>query len=549
MKIIKNSLFHKSIGRSNMAERNHYLSECQLTIRRVQMDRRSFLQNSIGTLVAGNAALHGCRTTPRAPSAAVSGALNQILPRQIRINVKPIMTNIIHTDVWEGPCRFNVQPPSEEMAAAQKRFNEWATDIKTNRLGLDAEDVNILEPVHITFSEEFVLKPQQLNKLRKDSSQTDVFFVAPHGSSIASFDIGKEFGKPIILLGLNCRTVDICAYSRTNSQEVFVPHNNKELRKLASLLRARKIFAQTRVLFPTDRGLPAVASLTGINEPDKLRERFGIEVIKVSYRELADEMERVMGSAAETNKANQLARQLIEGADKTYLEDKYVVRSMEFYNTIRNLMRRHHCNAFTIECFEFCSSRLPDKWNITPCMIHTLFKDQEIASACEADLGALLSMRLLMSVAKKSSHLGNMFLREPNMLVINHSAPGIKMNGFGESGLPYQLGRFVRSGWGTKAVVDFMNNAEKRVTVARMNPTATKVLLLKGKLVGSSGWDEDKLGCSVEAHIKPVNSGDAAVFVRKQKDYGNHLIWTYGDYADDMVQLCNIIGLQTEVVS
>jgi len=75
------------------------------------------------------------------------------------------------------------------------------------------------------------------------------------------------------------------------------------------------------------------------------------------------------------------------------------------------------------------------------------------------------------------------------------------------------------------------------------------VLLLKGRLVGSSGWGEDKLGCSVEAYIKPVDSGDAKVFVSKQKDYGNHLIWTYGDYADDMVQLCNMIGLQTEVVS
>lgn len=513
------------------------------------MNRRSFLQTSIGTLVAGNAALQGCRTALHAPSAAVSTPWSQILPRQTRINLKPVMTNLIHTDVWEGPCRFSVQTPSGEMAAAQKRFNEWAADIKTNRLGLDAEDVSILEPVHITFSEEFVLKPHQLNKLRKNSRETDVFFIAPHGSSVASFDIGKEFGKPIILRGLNCRTVDICAYSRTNGLEVFVPHNNEELRKLAFLLRARKVFAQTRVLFPTDRGLPAVASLTGINEPDKLPERFGIEVIKVSYRELADEMERVMGSTAETDKAQQLARQLIEGADKTYLEDKYVVRSMEFYNTIRNLMRRHHCNAFTIECFEFCSSRLPDKWEITPCMIHTLFKDQEIASACEADLGALLSMRLLMSIAKKSSHLGNMFLREPNTLVINHSASGIKMNGFSEPGLPYQLGRFVHSGWGTKAVVNFMNNAEKRVTVARMNPTATKVLLLKGRLVGSSGWGDDKLGCSVEAHIKPVDSGDAAVFVRKQKDYGNHLIWTYGDYADDMVQLCNMIGLQTEVVS
>jgi hypothetical protein len=517
------------------------------------MNRRNFLQTSIGTLVAGNAAFQGCPATSDAPSRLVPSsattAWNQTLASQTRINLKPVMTNIIHTGVWEGPCRFNVQSPSEERAAAQKRFSEWAAEIKTNSLGLDAEDVNILEPVHITFSEDFVLKPRELNKLKKGRSETDAFFIAPHGSSIASFDIGKEFHKPVILRGLNCRTVDICAYSRSNGVEVFVPHNTEELRKLISLLCARKAFAQTRVLFPTDRGLPAIASLSGINEPDKLRERFGIEVIRISYRELADEMERVMSSGAETGEARKLARQLIEGANKTYLEDKYVVRSMEFYCTIRNLMQRHHCNAFTIECFEFCSSRLPDKWDVTPCVIHTLLKDQDIASACEADLGALLSMRLLMSVARKSSHLGNMFHRKPNMLAISHSVPGIKMNGFSESGLPYELGRFVHSGWGTKAVVDFMNNREKRVTVARMNPTATKVLLLKGKLVGSSGWGEDKLGCSVEAHVKPVDTGDSAVFVRKQKDYGNHLIWTYGNYVDDMVQLCDMLGLQTEVVS
>jgi len=517
------------------------------------MNRRSFLQTGIGTFVAGSAALQGCRTASDASSSitlsGASVAWSQSLVRPTRINLKPVMTDIVHTDVWEGPCRFSVMTPSEEMAAAQKRFKRWADDIQAGSLGLDPEDVKILEPVHVTFSEDFVLKRDQLNKLRKDRAETDVFFVAPHGSSIASFDVGKAYHKPVILRGLNCRTVDICAYSRSHGLEVFVPNSNEELRKLVRLLRARKVFAQTRVLFPTDWDLPAVASLTGINEPDRLREPFGIEVVRISYRELAKEMERVMASAAETDAARQMARQLIDDADKTYLEDKYVVRSMEFYNTIRNLMHKHRCNAFTIECFEFCSSRLPDKWQITPCVIHTLFKDQEIASACEADLGALLSMRLLMSVAKKSSHLGNMFLREPNVLVINHSAPGIKMNGFGAPGLPYQLGRFVHSGWGTKAVVDFMNNTEKHVTVARMNPTATKVLLLKGTLVGSSGWGEDKLGCSVEAHIKPTDTGDSAVFVRKQKDYGNHLIWTYGDYVDDMVQLCDMLGLQTEVVS
>jgi len=517
------------------------------------MNRRSFLQTTIGAMAAGNAALQGCRTTSDASSRTVSAVLSsdwhQNPVRRTRIHLKPVMTDIVHTDVWEGPCRFNVVTPREEMDAAQKRFRNWAADIKTHGLGLDPEDVRLLEPVHMTFSEDFILKQDQLNKLKKDRSETDVFFIAPHGSSIATFDIGKAFGKPVILRGLNCRTVDISAYSRSNGLEVFVPNTDDELRKTVRLLRARKIFSQTCVLFPTDWGLPAVASLTGINEPDKLRERFGIEIVKISYRELAKEMDRVLGSPAETEKARQLARPLVDGADKTYLEDKYVVRSMEFYNAIRNLMHKHRCNAFTIECFEFCSSKLPDKWQITPCVIHTLFKDREIASACEADLGALLSMRLLMSVAKKSSHLGNMFLREPNVLAVNHSAPGIKMNGFNEPGLPYQLGRFVHSGWGTKAVVDFMNNTEKLVTVARMDPTATKVLLLKGRLIGSSGWGEDKLGCSVEAHIKPADSADSEVFVRKQKDYGNHLIWTYGDYVEDMVRLCDMLGLQTEVVS
>jgi len=517
------------------------------------MDRRGFLQTGIGTLLAGQVALHGCRTASDSPSricmSDASGAWSQSLVRETRLNVKPVMTNMVHTDVWEGPCRFDMLTPSEEMAAAQRRFSEWAANIEAGSLNFDPEDVKILEPAHVTFSEDFVLKRDQLNKLRKDSSETDVFFAAPHGSSIATFDIGREFDKAVILKGLNCRTVDISAYSRSHGLDVFVPNTNEELRRLARLLRARKIFGQTRVLFPTDRGLPAVASLTGINEPDRLRERFGIEIVRISYRELSDEMDRVMGSPSETDAARQLAQQLIEGADRTYLEDKYVVRSMEFYSAIGNLMHRHGCNAFTIECFELCASRLPEKWQITPCVIHTLFKDQEIASACEADLGALLSMRLLMSVAKKSSHLGNMFLREGNVLVINHSAPGIKMNGFSEPGLPYQLGRFVRSGWGTKAVVDFMNNTQKRVTVARMNPMATKVLLLRGALVGSSGWGDDKLGCSVEAHIKPADSGDATDFVRKQRDYGNHLIWTYGDYVDEMVQLCDMLCLEAEVVS
>ena len=122
------------------------------------------------------------------------------------------------------------------------------------------------------------------------------------------------------------------------------------------------------------------------------------------------------------------------------------------------------------------------------------------------------------------------------------------MNGYDQPDLPYQLGRFVQSGWGTKMVVDFMNNHEKVITVARVDPTASKLLVLRGELVGATGWGEDLIGCSVEALIKPPE-GRTDEFLKKRLEYGNHLQWVYGDFTGEMRQLGEMLGLEVEVVS
>jgi hypothetical protein len=156
-----------------------------------------------------------------------------------------------------------------------------------------------------------------------------------------------------------------------------------------------------------------------------------------------------------------------------------------------------------------------------------------------------------MLISNKSPHLGNMFYQTngEGVLTVNHSVPGIKMNGFDKPGLPYQLGHFVESGWGTKAIVDFMNNSTKEVTVARMNPQGTGLLVLRGNLVSSQGWGEDAVGCYDVANIVGRDSGTAESFVRKQTDYGNHLPWVYGDYAEQLMKLGELTGVSVEVVS
>jgi len=515
------------------------------------MNRRYFIKNSIGVTVTGTAVINSLYM-PHASARSIYDlpAIDIPSPHLNKLKIKPIMTNMYHTDEWEGPCRFNVVSTKEEKKRAYEAFETFSNEINDNKVEFDLTNVETMDPDLVLFVEDFKISDEEYQKIDQDARESDVLFINPSGSSIATYEIAKKYNKPVVIsTDLNCRTVDIAAYCRSKGMQAYALNSNSERNEIFSLLRAKKVFSETRILFPTDRGLPSVASLAGINDPEKLKDQFGIELVTISYAELSEEMEKTRNSPAEQNDAAAMAEILYGKAEDSYLEEKYVARSMEFYNTIIRVMRKHECNAFTIECFEFCTSRLPQKWNITPCLVHTMFKDLGIPSACEGDLGGLLSMHMLMSLSKKSSHMGNMFYRENGTMQVNHSVPGIKMNGVSEPALPYQLGRFVESGWGTKAVVDFMNNTEKEVTVARMNPTGTGLLVLKGKLVDSKGWNEDLRGCSVSAYIVGSESGTADEFLRKQVDYGNHLVWVYGDYSDQLKKLGDLIHVDVDVIS
>jgi len=521
-----------------------------LTLKNLKMERRDFIKNSVGAGITGAAVINGLYMNQLfGIPASQMPQIDIPSPHLTKLIVKPIMTNMYHTDEWEGPCRFNVVPQKEEKARAFNEFEGFKNNIDKNSYKIEPSNVEMLEPGLVLFVEDFKITAEQYNKIDNDARKADVLFVSPEGSSIATFEIAKKYNKPVVLGLTNCRTVDIAAYCRSNGLELYVANPDFTLNDIFTVLRARKVFKETKILYPTNWGWPSVASVAGINEPDKLKGMYGIELVKISYEDLANEMDKVLQNNSLIKEAGEMAEIMYENADRSYLDKKYVANSMQFYQAVINLMKKHNCNAFTIECFEFCCSRLPQKWNITPCLIHTMFKDLGIPSACEGDLGSLLSLQLLMSVSKKSPHLGNMFYRENGKMQINHSVPGIKMNGYDKPGLPYQLGRFVESGWGAKAVVDFMNNDEKEVTVARVNPTGDGLLLLKGKLVDSEGWDEDLRGCSVSAFIVGKESGTAHEFMVKQADYGNHLSWVYGDYTNQLEKLANMLGIDTVIVS
>jgi hypothetical protein len=515
------------------------------------MERRNFIFNGLGAMAAIPLA-----AGPYKSILSWHNFLREefpicgINPQNTRLILKPIMTNMIHSGVWEGPCRNNVVTVEEETQRVNESFNSWSNNLNNQKSRFNPGYVKLLEPSLVIFDEDFTIYPDQYEKIEPDAIKADALLISPEGASITAFKIAEKYNKPVISdWGLNCRTVDIAAYTRSHGLEMFVPNNPEEMQRVISSLRARKILSETRILYPTDWGWPSVASITGINEPEMLRERFGVDIATISYESLGAMMEKMIENPEVQKKAEKLALILMDNADHSYLDRSYVIKSLVFYESIIRLMNENKCNAFTIECFEFCTSQLPEKWEITPCLIHTLFKDQGIPSACEGDFAALLGMELLMSVSGKAPHLGNMFMENNESLHINHSVPGTRMNGFDEPPLPYQLGRFVESGWGTKVAVDFMNNEEKNVTVIRMNPEASSLLVLKGKLVGSRGYGEDLLSCSASAYVVGQESGTAREFIERQVDYGNHLVWVYGDYYEELKLVTEMLKMDIEIIS
>ena len=512
------------------------------------MNRRHLLGTGLGTaamLAAGG--LPAATPTPDDPLALLAEGDPLPSPRSVRLNVKPVATNIIHTGLWEGPCRWTGVPPAEEKARADQNFARWSEGLRKGRVARE-KGVRLLDPVQITFSEDFRLEASELAKLQPDLEETDVFFVLPWGSSFAAYEIGARHDRPIAMIGLGCRQVDIAAYSRARGHEAFLAADEEELVGLLALLRARKVLRQMKVLFPTDRGLPAACSVGSIWDLEAMKARTGVGAETVGYAQLGQAMEEVSADEAARRKAERVADRLLAEAQRSFIDRPYVVKSLLFYQAVRRLMARHGCNAFTIECFEMCASKRAEAWQVTPCLVHSLHRDLGHASSCEGDLGSLLAMRMLMSVAGRACHQGNSDPRPKGTFRINHSVPARLMAGYDRPPLPYQLGHFVSKGWGTKVLVDFMNHDEKVVTVARVDPTARKVLILRGDLVGASGWDRDVVGCSVEALIRPPD-GRLDEFLRKRMEFGNHLQWVYGDYVEPMRRLAEMAGLEPDVMA
>ena len=488
-------------------------------------------------------------------------------PLDVKINIKLLYYAFIHSTIWEGPCRYSEMEGAEKERIQAKADFE-ATVKEINNL---SQDARILEQVYFEFPENKKIERSDLIKLEADKDEVDLFIIrgyqlGSHPELYFASVLADIYKKPILPAAHFGRTTS--AYLKSIGIESYADYVYGGLKNLISLLRARKAFQQTNMLLITDLGgaIKGPGYMRGsVRDFDDLRERFGIGTTIIRFKELSDERERILNSKDNMAEVDSLTEKLVRNARAIHMDKKMFSQNVLFYHTVKALMKKHNSNAYSIDSQEFCATRLPEAWKITPCLTFSLLNGEGYPTACEGEIGCLLAMSLFTAISKKSAYMGNfnpyrdsfwdpekyLWVKGADKEKLNfsfgHNVPGLKMLGFDKPDLPYEIRNFIPAkpgipGWGSSLKIDFTRIEEKTVTIGRFNPLTTKLLVIKGEVIGMRGFDMERCSTEVLLHIK-----DPEGCHLKTAYYGHHFVLVYGDYVKELVHLADMLKIEVEL--
>ncbi len=474
--------------------------------------------------------------------------MNETKPIETKVSIKPLFVQLIHHAPYEGPCRVGEKKyltPEADKQRGEEQFDRFVKEIKENL----SPDADLMDPVYIEWGDDFVIPERELKKLEPDIYDADLILVSNSrevlpqivAASLPQYPaitIGHRYRRPVGMMGW-VASVDITAYLRAQGLEGYAFLDFAHLNHFVSVLKVRKAIRRTKLLVALEGNIIPSGAVSSIWDLEGLKRRYGIDHTCVPAGDMINEMDHLSGK--NLKESEELANRLIKNAEQVHMSREDVFQSVKFYVAAKNTMKRHESNAFVIPCFEICAKETMEKRRVTFCLTHTLLKSEGFPSACEGDINALMSMVLLMYISKKPAHMGNSYIvdREKNIIAVHHDVPGLNMKGIDDAPLPYELVNFTIGGWGATVRYDFSRDIGNPVTLARFDPTGTKLFLVRGEIVGCSGFSD--VGCTLSAHIKV---GDIVDLFHKEQDFGHHLALVYGDYVEHIKTLGKLMGFE-----
>jgi len=448
------------------------------------------------------------------------------LAMKTKLVVRPIVGCLTHSHFWEGPCRAGRK---EDMTQeAETKAADAAFQAAKEILKGASEKMELLPAIDARYDEKFVVTREVWDQIDEDVDKVDFFLCM-------NWRIPKleRYGKPVVIMQNGNEGIDFAAYCRNIGLEAYVAMDLQDLNEIAQLLWVRKAVKNTRALVLTAGGQPTFGIQSLIRDPEILRRKYGLEVIKLPFREIFSYMDQITDE-----EARPIADEIINGSRETKVNTDWFINDIKYYLAAKRMMDVYDCNAFSTACHELCTSEIPQERKFTPCMCHSIMKDEGIPSGCEEDLNALMAMCVMQYLADRPAFMGNPNHETDELLRIHHAVPALCMNGYGTKPLSYKLWAFTGQGFGGKLQVDFAENHANEVTLGRFNPAGDTICVKVGEVIRS---EYDEVYCSPYYFIK---MDDARAYMHNLAGFGHHQVLIFGDYMKQIKELSKIMGFK-----
>jgi len=349
------------------------------------------------------------------------------------------------------------------------------------------------------------------------------------GTDRMIYNIVSSLGKPSMVYthpGENslASVREAIAVLRSSGFEVYVSYGVlEELEyKVRDWLLALKVITSLRGSRIGLVGEPEPWILN-VRDPEVLKVRFGVDVIKISW----DEM---FGRALKSDSS--LVQSKVMELKKLFhiveVPDSDLEKAVRIYYGLKSLVEEYRLNAVAVEARDMLVEDLRD---YGPYLAVALLSSEGVPADYEVDVEAILTKLLVYKLTNRSSFMANMTRLDKgrNTIVLSHCTVPIDMIDTMRSRLTtyFETGR-------TVAIRGKLRKGEK-VTILRLGgPNLDKMLVTRGVIVNGDIGDLNLCRTQIEVEIE----GNPLELI--EKSLGNHMVVVYGDILGELRTLSNI---------
>ncbi|MET1159791.1 MAG: hypothetical protein ABWW65_02410 [Thermoprotei archaeon] len=254
-------------------------------------------------------------------------------------------------------------------------------------------------------------------------------------------------------------------------------------------------------------------------DPDRVREKLGIDLVYVPLKKIYNEYKRTSVSENEY-------RDLVEKARRIKISSDNIRDAYKLYKAISKIIEEYGLAGYTIKCFD-----LIPVLNTTACLAVSLMNTSgRIIAGCEGDVPSMLTMLLLNRVSNKPVFMGNIaWINRESVLIAHCTAPIIS---------EYKLYTHFESDKGVGISVEYPIG--EKVTIARLSPDLEMLRAGIGEIVETK-WSTGL--CRTQVKIKLRNPKKII-----RESIGNHYALVVGDYLEPLKDIARFLDIKVDEI-